>query len=262
MNHQYKLYYVAFSTILRKEITRFMRIWPQTLLPPAITMTLYFVIFGALIGPRIGTLENIPYIQFIAPGLIVMSIITNSYANVTSSFFSLRFQKSIEELLVAPVPEHLILIGFVFGGVVRGFLVGLIVAVIALFFTKLHILHLFIVLSISILTAILFALAGFTNAIFARKFDDIAIIPTFVITPLTYLGGVFYSVGMLDNLPSIWKDISYINPIFYIINTFRHGMLGITDVSVPVSYAMISFFVIIFYILNYMLLKKGVGIRT
>lgn len=250
--------YIAFQTIFIKEARRFLRIWPQTLLPPAITMVLYFVIFGNLIGSRIGKMDGYDYMQFLVPGLIMMSVITNSYGNVVSSFFSIKFQRSIEELLVSPVPNYILLLGFVFGGMIRGILCGAIVTLLSLFFTQLHIEHLLITICVVILTAALFSLAGFINAIFATKFDDVSIVPTFILTPLTYLGGVFYSIKML---PEFWQTISLANPILYMVNAFRYGILGVSDVDIIVALTMICFFVVTFFIFSLILLNKGIGIR-
>ncbi|HKM15036.1 MAG TPA: ABC transporter permease [Marinospirillum sp.] len=256
--NSFRIYWIAFTTILTKEIRRFMRIWAQTLLPPAITMTLYFVIFGNLIGSRIGEMGGFNYMQFIMPGLIMMSVITNSYSNVTSSFFSSKFQKSIEEMLVAPVPSWVILSGYVLGGVVRGLLVGLIVTLLALFFTDLTVHNLFITITVIFLTAILFSIGGFINALFARSFDDIAIIPTFILTPLTYLGGVFYSIQLL---PEFWQGLSLFNPILYMVNTFRFGILGASDVNPWVALIAICVFIVILFSLALWLLERGRGLR-
>ena len=249
---------IAFITLVSKEIRRFMRIWPQTLLPPAITMSLYFVIFGNLIGSRIGEMNGYSYMQFIVPGLIMMAVITNSYSNVVSSFFSVKFQRSIEELLASPVPNHIILTGYVIGGVVRGLLVGLIVTLLSLFFTDLSIQHYFITIFTVIVTAVLFSLGGFINAVYARSFDDVSIVPTFVLTPLTYLGGVFYSMNQLD---PIWQKISLLNPIVYMVNAFRYGILGSSDVNVTASLAAISVFCVLMYAFAYRLLSRGTGMR-
>ena len=251
--------WIAFVAILVREIRRFTRIWQQTLLPPAITITLYFVIFGTLIGPRIGSMEGFSYIEFVAPGLIMMAIITNAYGNVVSSFFGAKFGKSIEELLVSPVPNYIILIGFVMGGVARGLAVGLIVTLLSLFFTHLQVQHLLITISVVFLTAVLFSLAGFINAVYARSFDDISIIPTFVLTPLTYLGGVFYSITML---PAFWQGVSQANPILYMINAFRYGMLGISDIHVGAAFAMIGLFILVLYLYCLHLLKTSKGLRN
>ncbi|MBC4012857.1 ABC transporter permease [Morganella morganii] len=253
------LYWVALKTIWRKEITRFMRIWVQTLIPPVITMSLYFIIFGNLIGNRIGEMGGVGYMQFIVPGLIMMSVITNSYANVSSSFFGAKFQKSIEELLVAPVPTHVIIAGFVGGGVARGVLVGILVTLVSLFFVPLQIHSWFMIIATLLMTSILFSLAGLLNALFAKSFDDISIIPTFVLTPLTYLGGVFYSLTLL---PAFWQAVSKLNPIVYMISGFRYGFLGISDVSLSTTLGVLSLFIAVFYILTWRLIEKGRGLRT
>lgn len=250
--------WIAFETIVIREIRRFMRIWVQTLLPPAITMTLYFVIFGRLVGSRVGNMGGYDYMQFIVPGLVMMSVITNAYSNVVSSFFGIKFQRNIEELLVSPVSHFVILMGFVIGGVARGVIVGAIVTGVSLFFTHLEVTHWLITVSVVILTAILFSLAGFLNAVFARNFDDISIVPTFVLTPLTYLGGVFYSISLLS---PVWQWVSKVNPILYMVNAFRFGILGISDVSVEFSFAMIILFIVIFFGWAMFLLNRGNGIR-
>lgn len=248
---------IAFLTLLRKEIRRFLRIWPQTLLPPAITMSLYFMIFGQMIGSRIGEMAGFSYMQFIVPGLIMMSVITNSYSNVCSSFFSAKFQRSIEELIISPVPNHIILLGYTVGGVARGLAVGLVVTVMSLFFTHLDIHHLFITFYSIFITSLLFSLAGFINAIYARSFDDISIVPTFVLTPLTYLGGVFYAISQLSEF---WQTVSLLNPIVYMVNAFRYGILGHSDVNVWLSLTVISFCCLGFYAFAYRLLKKDIGL--
>ncbi len=250
--------HTAYATILRKEVTRFMRIWQQTPLPPVMTTSLYFVIFGNLIGPRIGVMDGYRYIDFIVPGLILMSVITNAYANVSSSFFSAKFQRSIEEIQVSPTPNSIILLGYVSGGVVRAILVGLIVTVVSLFFSRLSIHNYAVMASIIVLTAVLFSLGGFLNGMFAEKFDDISIVPTFILTPLTYLGGVFYSIKLL---PEFWQGVSHLNPILYMINAFRYGFLGITDIHLGVSYATIVLFTAALFLLNLKLLNSGFGIR-
>lgn len=251
--------FIPFSTIVIKEVSRFTRIWVQTILPPAISMTLYFVIFGSLIGPRIGTMNGFDYIDYIAPGIIMMSIINNAYANVVSSFYGAKFQRHIEEMLVAPIPNFIILAGFVTGGVVRGFLVGAVVTIVALFFTDLQ-LHSFpITIAVVLMTSIVFSLAGMINAIFATKFDDISIIPTFVLTPLIYLGGVFYSI---DLLPEFWQKVSAFNPILYMVNAFRYGMLGESDISITHAFIMLIVFTITLLIISLQLLNRGVGIKS
>jgi len=251
--------WIALSTIIRKEIRRFTRIWVQTLIPPAITMALYFVIFGNLIGSRIGDMGGFDYMSYIVPGLIMMSVITNSYSNVVSSFFSSKFQHQIEELLVSPTPNWVILVGYLAGGMGRGLMVGCIVTGLSLFFTKLHIVNPGITLAIILLTSLLFSLGGFINGIFARSFDDISIIPTFILTPLTYLGGVFYSIQLL---PEFWQNVSMANPILYMVNTFRYGILGVSDINVGFAFAMILLFVVAMFIFALYLLKNSKGLRT
>jgi len=254
-----RVYYIAYKTIVIKEISRFVRIWLQTILPPAITMALYFVIFGHLIGPRIGKMGGFTYMEYIAPGIIMMAVITNSYANVVSSFFGSKFQKHIEEMLVAPIPNFLILGGYVTGGVARGLSVGVVVTLVALFFTRLQIHHLLITCSIVVLTSVLFSLGGFINGIFAKKFDDISIVPTFVLTPLTYLGGVFYSI---DLLPKFWQTVSRANPILYMVNAFRYGILGVSDIRIGTAFAVISLFIVGLTVMCLILMQRGVGIKT
>lgn len=250
--------WVAFTTIIVREIRRFTRIWPQTLLPPAVTMTLYFIIFGNLIGSRIGEMGGYDYMQFIVPGLIMMSVITNSYSNVVSSFFSMKFQRSIEELLVSPVPNWIILAGYVAGGMARGLNIGLIVTLVSLAFTHLSIHNLPMVIVTVFLTSALFSLGGFINAMLATKFDDISIVPTFVLTPLTYLGGVFYSIQLL---PEFWQGVSMANPILYMVNGFRYGILGVSDVNPFVSLGMILVFITILAAVSLRMLARGKGIR-
>jgi len=249
---------IALKTIVRKEIVRVLRIWVQTIVPPAITMTLYFIIFGNLIGRRIGTMDGFDYMQFIAPGLIMMSVITNSYGNVVSSFFGAKFGRHIEEMLVSPMSNATIILGHVAGGVLRGVLVGLLVTVVALFFTKLEVRHPFITISVVLLSSVVFALAGFINAVFAKKFDDISIVPTFVLTPLTYLGGVFYSISLL---PDFWQSASLVNPILYMVNAFRFGILGTSDIDITKAYAILLVFVVVLFTACYQLMHRGVGIR-
>jgi len=252
-------YSIAFRTIVTKEIFRFVRIWPQTLLPPAITTALYFLIFGKLIGGRIGEINGATYMDYIVPGIILMSVISHSYANVVSSFYSTKFQRNIEELLVAPVPNWVILSGYVSGGIIRGLLVGTVVASISLLFSDIEVKNPYVALSIMILTATLFSLAGFINAVLAECFDDISIIPNFILTPLSYLGGVFYSVKML---PDIWQSISLGNPILYMINAFRYGLIGVTDVDIQLAFIMTIVFILVLTLLSLFLLYKGIGIKN
>ena len=258
----HKLYsnsnYIAYKTIVIKEILRFSRIWLQTIVPPAITMGLYFVIFGQLIGSQLRDIDNYSYMDYIVPGLIIMSIISNSYSNVVSSFYSTKFHHHIEELLVSPISNFTIIAGYVSGGVARGLVVGVIVTIVSLFFTELHIHSYFITLLIAILTATLFSLAGLINAIFAKSFDDISIVPTFVLTPLTYLGGVFYSIEML---PEFWQSISLFNPVLYMVNGFRMGMLGVSDASLISAILIIIGFIMLLGSISLWLLHKGIGIK-
>jgi ABC-2 type transport system permease protein len=249
----------AFLTIIIKEVSRFLRIWGQTILPPAVSMTLYFIIFGSLIGPRIGTMGGFGYMEFIAPGIIMMAIINNSYSNVVSSFFGAKFQRHIEEMLIAPIPDAVILAGYVTGGVARGLIVGLVVTVVALLFTHLQIHSYFVVISIVTLTSVLFSLGGFINAVYARNFDDISIIPTFVLTPLIYLGGVFYSIDML---PEFWQGVSRFNPILYMVNAFRYGILGVADIDIGHAFVIILLFTVALTVYALVLLKRGTGLKS
>lgn len=255
----YQVYWVAFCSLIQKEINRFTRIWVQTLVPPAITMTLYFIIFGNLIGSRIGEMSGFSYMEYIVPGLIMMSVITNSYSNVASSFFSAKFQRNIEELLVAPVPNYIIIWGFVMGGVARGLAVGAIVTTVSLFFVDLQVEHWGIIIATVFLTSVVFSLGGLINAVFAKTFDDISIIPTFILTPLTYLGGVFYSISLL---PEFWQGISKINPIVYMVNAFRYGFLGVSDVGIVTSFGVLGAFILILYAIAHYLVEKGIGLRS
>lgn len=252
-------YSIPFMTILVKEIRRFTRIWPQTLLPPAITTALYFLIFGQLIGNRIGHINGHSYMDYIVPGIILMSVISHSYSNVVSSFYSTKFQRHIEELLVAPVPNTIILAGYVCGGIARGVLVGCVVAAIASLFTGISVMHWDIALTVFVLTATLFSLAGFLNAVFADSFDDISIIPNFVLTPLSYLGGVFYSVSML---PGVWQQIAQCNPILFMINAFRYGMIGSSDVDTESALILIIGLIVLLTAACLWLLQRGTGIKS
>jgi ABC-2 type transport system permease protein len=251
--------WVAYCTIVAKEVGRFLRIWMQTILPPAVSMTLYFIIFGNLIGPRIGQMSGFSYMDFIAPGIIMMAIINNAYANVVSSFFGAKLQRHIEEMLVAPIPNWVLLAGYITGGAARGLLVGLVVTVIAMFFTRLSVHHLPLVCLVVILTSILFSLGGFINAVHAKKFDDVSIIPTFVLTPLIYLGGVFYSINLL---PEFWQHVSRFNPILYMVNAFRYGLLGVSDIDVGTALAVTTAFIVGLAAYAMVLLERGTGIKT
>jgi ABC-2 type transport system permease protein len=251
--------YIAFKTILIKEILRFMRIWVQTVVPAAVTMGLYFIIFGNLIGSQLADVAGFSYMDYIVPGIILMAIINNAYANVVSSFYMSKFAHFIEEMLVSPMPNYLILAGYLAGGVARGLLVGAVVTVVALFFTPLHIHNAWVLIAVVSLTAILFSLGGFINAIYAKTFDDISIIPTFVLTPLTYLGGIFYSIDML---PEFWQKVSLVNPILYMINAMRYGMLGVSDIEIGLAFTIILLFVVSLFLFALYLLRKGVDIRS
>jgi ABC-2 type transport system permease protein len=249
---------VGFTTIVLREFSRIVRIWGQTIVPPVITATLYFIIFGSLIGQRIGQMGGFSYMQYIAPGLIMMSVITNSYGNVVSSFFGAKFGRHIEELLVSPLPNWLIVLGYVVGGVVRGLLVGIVVTVIALFFTHLHVEHPLTVVAAVLLTSVVFALGGFINAVFAKNFDQISFVPTFILTPMTYLGGVFYSIAML---PEWAQQVSKANPILYMVNAFRFGFLGHSDVDVGFSFAIMIVATLLLFAVCVWLMNKGTGTR-
>ncbi len=251
--------WISFISIARKEMIRIFRIWVQTLVPPVITITLYFIIFGSLIGSQLGDIDGYDYMAFIAPGLIMMAIITNSYANTVSSFFSTKFQRNIEELLVSPTPNWVMVLGYVAGGMTRGLCVGLLVSLVSLIFVRLPLFNIPFIILFALLTSFVFSLAGLINGIFAKNFDDISIIPTFVITPLTYLGGVFYSISLL---PEFWQTLSKANPVVYMIGGFRYGFLGIADISVWLGLGMLLLFAVGLFLLTLSLLEKGTGVRA
>lgn len=251
--------WIAFLTLIVKEIRRYTRIWQQTLLPPAISIGLYFVIFGSLIGPRIGQMSGFSYMEFVVPGLIMLAVITNSFGNVVSSFFGNKFAGNIEELLVSPMPNYVILLGYVVGGVSRGLAVAVIVTLLSLLFTELRVQHPLITGSVVILTSIVFSLAGLVNAVYAESFDDISIIPTFVLTPLTYLGGVFYSISLL---PEFWQGVSKLNPILYMVNGFRYGILGVSDIDVRWALIILVLFVAVLFVYALRLLETGKNLRA
>jgi ABC-2 type transport system permease protein len=253
------VYWTAYRTLVIKEVLRFSRIWVQTILPPAITTTLYFIIFGRLIGGKIGEMEGVRYIDYIVPGLVLMAVITNSYSNVVSSFYQAKFQHHIEEVLVSPMPNWVILLGFVSGGVARGMTVGLVVMAVAFFFTTPTLYSLPLTLVVFLLTSTLFALSGFINAVFANSFDDITIIPNFVLTPLPYLGGVFYSIELL---PPFWQHVSLLNPVLYMVNAFRFGLLGLSDISPWIALAMVLTFIMVLAVYSLRLLDQGVGVKS
>ena len=251
-------FWVAYLTITRKEIMRFARIWVQTIIPPVVMVALYFIIFGNLIGQRIGEMDGMLYVDFIMPGLVMMSIITNSYTNVVSSFYGAKYSRHIEEMQIAPVPDIVILLGFMTGGVARGISVGIAVTLVSLLFTEFSIHNPLIVLLVALLTSCLFALAGLINAIFANSFDDITIIPTFVLTPLTYLGGIFYSIKLL---PEFWQQVSLGNPILYMVNSFRYGFRGSSDIDLLTAIIVILVFIALLFSISLILLSRGTGIR-
>lgn len=257
MNPHFK--WIGYQTIVRKEITRIVRIWGQTIVPPVITMSLYFIIFGELIGRRIGEMDGFTYIEYIVPGLVIMSVITNSYGNMVSSFFGAKFGRHIEELLISPLPNWVILAGYVTAAVSRGLIVGTVVFLVSTFFTDIRMEHPLIMATILLLTAIVFSLAGMVNAIYAQKFDDIAIIPTFVLAPLTYLGGVFYTITLL---PEFWQKVSAFNPILYMVNGFRLGVLGVSDVSLAHTLTVITIAGVLLFAWCIWLLRRGTGLRT
>lgn len=251
--------WTGFLTLATKESKRVIRIWKQTFVPPVITTTLYFLIFGKLIGGRIGDMHGVSYMQFIAPGLVMMTAITASYVNAASSFFLSKFTRTYEELLVSPLSSHNIIGGYVVGSIVRGGLAGILVMLVALLFITFNIHSWLIILSTLLLTTISFALGGLINAIYAKNFDDVGIIPTFVLTPLTYLGGVFYSISLL---PEFWQVVSKFNPIVYMINGFRYGFLGISDVPVFYTFLVLGLLVVVLYWVAFSLIEKGVGLRS
>lgn len=250
---------IAFQTIVRKEVTRFLRIWSQTLLPPVITQSLYFIIFGAFIGSQVADINGISYMAFIIPGLVMMGVINSSFMNVVSSFYSSKFMKNYEEFMVSPASNSAIIFGYVIGGALRGLIVGILVFTVSILFIRPEISHLGLILLFIILTSIVFALGGLINGIFARSFDDISIFPTFILTPLTYFGGVFYSI---HNLPAFWQTVSKFNPILYMVDGFRYGFYGFSDIPVIYSLSMLVGFTVILYGICVYLLNKGTGLKN
>lgn len=257
--HRLVANWVAYATLTRREIIRFSRIWVQTLIPPAITTCLYFMIFGKLIGSRVGSIDGVSYIEYIAPGLIMMAVLMNAYSNVTSSFFSTKFHRNIEEQLVSPMPDALIVLGYVTGGVLRGLAVGVIVTAVSMCFTRFHIEHVFLTVLISVLTATVFSFAGFLNALYAKSFDDVSIVPTFILTPLTYLGGIFYSISMLS---PIWQLLAQFNPLLYVINGFRYGMLGFSDVSFWLTVIVLFLLIFVLFYASVYLMRYSGALRN
>ncbi|MDN5865534.1 MAG: ABC transporter permease [Gammaproteobacteria bacterium] len=251
--------WVGFSTIVVKEIRRILRIWVQTVVPPVIQMTLYFLIFGSVIGSRVGKMNGYDYMTYIAPGLIMMSVITNSYTNVVSSFFGAKFSRYVEELMISPLANASILLGYMAGGMFRGLLVGAIVTLVAALFTNLPIAHPWVIVTTALLTSAMFSVGGFLNALFAKKFDDVTIIPTFVLTPLVYLGGVFYSIALL---PPIWQHVTRVDPLLYMIDTLRYGFLGVSDIALTEAYAIMVGFLVLLFALALWLLRRGTGLKS
>ncbi len=251
--------FTSFYTIVRKDVVRIFRIWVQTFLPSVVTSVLYFLVFGSFLGSRIGSVGGFNYVSFVVPGLVMLAIIMNSYSNTSFNFFTSKFfSRSIDEILVSPTPPWILIAGYVTGGIVRGVSVGLLVLLISLFFTHLTISHLLVVVSFFVLTALIFSLAGLVNGIYAKSIDGINIVPTFVLTPLVYLGGVFYSV---NSLPGFWQKISYLNPVFYLVDGLRYGFLGFSDAPVAVSLAVLFAFIVVLAAVNWYLLKKGLGLK-
>lgn len=250
--------WIGFQTIILREFGRILRIWGQTIVPSAVTAALYFVIFGTLIGRRIGQMDGVDYMQFIAPGLIMMAVITNAYANVSSSFFGAKFQRFLEEISVSPMPDWLVVLGYVSGGVLRGLLVGLAVTIISLVFTHLPVHHVLVIFAAVLLTAVVFSLAGFINGVFAKNFDQVNWIPTFILTPLTYFGGVFYSINLL---PPWAQSLSHANPVLHMVNAFRYGFLGRSDVDVVLAFAIMLGAALILFAVALTLMRRGTGLR-
>lgn len=253
-----KIQSIALYTLVRREVVRMYRIASQVFLPPVISTTLYFLIFGSLMGKRIGVMNGVNYSLFIAPGLIMMTVIANAYGNVATSLYNVRFQKSVEEMLVSPISDAVLLLGYVLGGVIRGFLVALLVFLISCFFADIEFNHLPMTLLVILLVSALFSLAGFTNAMLASSFDDVMLVPTFLLTPLTYLGGVFYATSLL---PPFWQTVSHFNPILYMVNALRHAMIGHQEVNLTLSMSVIVAIIVFLVVLNLTLMKKGIGLR-
>jgi ABC-2 type transport system permease protein len=251
--------WIAYYTMIRIEVVRIFRIWSQTLLPPVVTTTLYFIVFGAFIGSQIAPINGFSYMAFIVPGLIMMSVITSSFMNTVSTFYFAKWTKTLEEILVSPTPEWVVIAGFVSGGVLRGLIVGALVLVVSLFFSHIVLFDVVVLIAALILTSVLFSLGGLINGVFAKGFDGISIIPTFVLTPLTYLGGIFYSITML---PPFWQTVSYFNPILYMINAFRYGFLGISDINLWTCFAVLIGFNIVALLVVVFLFKRGFGVKN
>ncbi len=251
--------WISFYTILRKGVVRILRIWPQTLLPSLVTSVLYFTVFGTILGAQIGDINGFSYMQFVVPGLVMLAVITNAYMDVATTFFvSKFFSRNIDEILVSPTPPVVIIAGYVASGVVRGVIVGVLVLLTSLVFSLPHLAHPFVIALFLVLSSLLFSLAGLINGIYAKNFDGISIVPTFVLTPLVYLGGVFYSA---TSLGEPWATLTHFNPIFYIINGFRYGFLGFADVSIWFATGVLVALIAIFLAINWYLLKTGLGLK-
>ncbi|HEV8666822.1 MAG TPA: ABC transporter permease [Candidatus Paceibacterota bacterium] len=251
--------WIAYYTMMRNEFVRIIRIWSQTLLPPVVTTSLYFVVFGKFIGAQLAPIHGFAYIQFIVPGLIMMSVITSSYMNTVSTFYFAKWTKTLDEISVSPMPGWVVILGFVSGGVLRGLIVGVLVLIVSLFFTHLVIFNALILLLAVILTSVVFALGGLINGVFAKGFDGISIVPTFVLTPLTYLGGIFFSIQQFS---PFWRGVSLFNPILYMVNAFRYGFLGISDISVGICFSVLIGCTIVFTGILMWLFKSGTGVRN
>ena len=251
--------WIAYLTVMRKELVRIFRIWAQTILPPVITTSLYFIVFGTFIGSQLAPIHGLSYIQFIVPGLIMMSIITSSYMNTVSNFYFAKFMRNIDEMLVSPMPDWLVIAGFISGGVMRGLIVGFFVLLVSLFFSHLAIFNIFVLVAAVLMTSVLFSLAGLINGVYAQGFDGISIVPTFVLTPLTYLGGIFYSISQF---PEFWQKVSLLNPILYMVNAFRYGFLGVSDVPVWICFSVLIGFTLIFTAIVAFLFKRGMGVKN
>ena len=251
--------WIAYMTVMRKELVRIFRIWAQTILPPVVTTSLYFIVFGTFIGSQLAPIQGLSYIQFIVPGLIMMSIITSSYMNTVSNFYFAKFMRNIDEMLVSPMPDWLVIAGFVSGGVMRGLIVGFFVLLVSLFFSHLAIFNIFVLVAAVLMTSVLFSLAGLINGVYAKGFDGISIVPTFVLTPLTYLGGIFYSI---TQFPEFWQKVSLLNPILYMVNAFRYGFLGVSDVPVWICFSVLIGFTLIFTAIVAFLFKRGMGVKN
>lgn len=245
--------------MLRNDFMRIIRIWSQTLLPPIVTTSLYFIVFGTFIGSQLAPIHGLSYIQFIVPGLIMMSVITSSYMNTVSTFYFAKWTKTLDEILVSPMPEWLVILGFVSGGVMRGLMVGVLVGIVGLFFTHLAIQNILVLIAALVLTSFLFSLAGLINGAFAKSFDGVSIVPTFVLTPLTYLGGIFYSI---QQFPPFWQKVSLLNPILYMINAFRWGFFGVSDINIGVCFAVLLGFIVVFIAVLLWLFRRGIGVRN